>query len=573
ISVFAKSTVTGTFATSKSINVTIASTSPAPGPTPSDPNPTPPPNPNAPGPGGTCSAGAVPTPSTRVALNRSGLFYGATNNGALKSGAQPATVTFSGGCGSWSVSTTATWVDITTTSGSGPGTFTVSVKPGTYPAGTFLSSTLTVTAPGVANSPITIPLQFRAYATTTDPFGAVDTPANNATGIVGSIGVTGWALDDIAVSQVTIWRDPMPGETASSNGKVFIGNAVQVDGARPDVDAAYSQPFDYQAGWGYLMLTNMLPNQGNGTFKLSMYADDVEGHRVLLGTRTITVDNANATKPFGAIDTPTQGGTVSGTDFVNFGWVLTPQPNTVPTDGSTIMVYIDGVPVGRPTYNQYRSDIATLFPGRNNSNGAVGFYHLDTTTLSNGVHTIAWGVTDNAGNAEGIGSRYFTVLNGAAVSAITVERSSSTQSAMGQALQVRVAATSGDAAGQPASTVAALPLTDAPVYLRTGFDQTAPLEVIDRTAAGVSVVNVAELTRFQLTLGSPASGETDRYEGYVVANGRLEALPSGAFLDGQSGEFFWQPGVGFMGTYELVFVRISGETRERIPVEVRITAR
>ena len=573
ISVFAKSTVTNAFATSKSINVTIASTSPAPGPTPTDPNPTPPPNPNAPGPGGTCSAGAVPTASTRVALNRSGLFFGATNNGALKSGAQPATVTFSGGCGSWSISTTATWVDLTTTSGSGPGTFTVSVKPGTYPAGTFLSSTLTVTAPGVANSPITIPLQFRAYATTTDPFGAVDTPAENATGIVGSIGVTGWALDDIAVSQVTIWRDPMPGETASSNGKVFIGNAVQVDGARPDVDTAYSQPFDYQAGWGYLMLTNMLPNQGNGTFKLSMYADDVEGHRVLLGTRTITVDNLNATKPFGAIDTPTQGGTVSGTDFVNFGWVLTPQPNTVPTDGSTIMVYIDGVPVGRPTYNQYRTDIATLFPGRNNSNGAVGFYHLDTTTLSNGVHTIAWGVTDNVGNAEGIGSRYFTVLNGAAVSAITVERSSSTQSAMGQALQVRVAAASGDAAGQPASTVAALPLTDAPVYLRTGFDQTAPLEVIDRTAAGVSVVNVAELTRFQLTLGSPVTGEGDRYEGYVVANGRLEALPSGAFLDGQSGEFFWQPGVGFMGTYELVFVRVSGETRERIPVEVRITAR
>ena len=38
---------------------------------------------------------------------------------------------------------------------------------------------------------------------------------------------------------------------------------------------------------------------------------------------------------------------------------------------------------------------------------------IDSTTLSNGVHTISWGVTDNAGNAEGIGSRYFTVLNGA----------------------------------------------------------------------------------------------------------------------------------------------------------------
>jgi hypothetical protein len=376
------------------------------------------------------------------------------------------------------------------------------------------------------------------------------------------------------VSQVTLWRDPMPGETASaSNGKVFIGNAVQVDGARPDVDAAYSQPFDFQAGWGYLLLTNMLPNQGNGTFKLFVYADDVDGHRVLLGSRTITCDNANATKPFGAIDTPTQGGTVSGTAYVNFGWVLTPMPNTVPIDGSTIMVYIDGVPVGHPTYNQYRSDIATLFPGRNNSNGAVGFYTIDTTTLSNGVHTIAWGVTDNAGNAEGIGSRYFTVLNGAAASSITVEKSSSTQSAMGQPLEVRESAVSGGSIGLAAQTLDSVTLSRTPVYIRTGFDQTAPLEMIDADSSGVSHVTATEMSRFQLTLGAPVTGTDDRYEGYVVADGVLQALPSGAFLDRTAGEFFWQPGVGFMGTYQMVFVRVSDGTPERIPVEVRITGK
>ena len=113
----------------------------------------------------------------------------------------------------------------------------------------------------------------------------------------------------------------------------------------------------------------------------------------LLGSKTVTCDNVHATKPFGAIDTPSQGGTVSGSAYVNFGWVLTQNPKTVPTDGSTIMVYIDGVPIGHPTYNQYRGDIAGLFPGRNNSSGAVGFFTIDTTTLANGVHTISWGVT------------------------------------------------------------------------------------------------------------------------------------------------------------------------------------
>ena len=39
------------------------------------------------------------------------------------------------------------------------------------------------------------------------------------------------------------------------------------------------------AGWGYLLLTNMLPNQGNGTFMLHAYATDAEGNTVLLGSQ------------------------------------------------------------------------------------------------------------------------------------------------------------------------------------------------------------------------------------------------------------------------------------------------
>ena len=92
-------------------------------------------------------------------------------------------------------------------------------------------------------------------------------------------------------------------------------------------------------------------------------------------------------------------------------WVLTPQPNIVPFDASTIMVYVDNVPVGHPVYNQFRSDIASIFPGLKNSNGGVGYFTIDTTKLSNGIHNIAWGVTDSAGNAQGIGSRAFFVQN------------------------------------------------------------------------------------------------------------------------------------------------------------------
>jgi hypothetical protein len=177
-----------------------------------------------------------------------------------------------------------------------------------------------------------------------------------------------------------------------------------VDGAFP----AY--PFSYKAGWGYMLLTNFLPGSGNGTFTLYAYASDGDSQTTLLGSKTITCSNATATKPFGTIDTPGQGETVSGV-VANFGWALTPQTATIPTDGSTITVYVDGVPLGHPTYNLFRNDIATLFPGYNNSGGAVGLFALDTTTLTNGLHNIAWSVTDNQGRTDGIGSRFFWVQN------------------------------------------------------------------------------------------------------------------------------------------------------------------
>ena len=41
----------------------------------------------------------------------------------------------------------------------------------------------------------------------------------------------------------------------------------------------------------------------------------------------------------------------------------------------------------------------------------MGYFLLDTTSLANGIHTIAWSVTDDPDRADGIGSRYFWVQN------------------------------------------------------------------------------------------------------------------------------------------------------------------
>ena len=70
------------------------------------------------------------------------------------------------------------------------------------------------------------------------------------------------------------------GDPSAPNGKVYIGDANLVAGARPDVEAVYAatMPRAYLAGWGYMLLTNFLPNlpergRRNGTFTLYALRD------------------------------------------------------------------------------------------------------------------------------------------------------------------------------------------------------------------------------------------------------------------------------------------------------------
>lgn len=280
------------------------------------------------------------------------------------------------------------------------------------------------------------------------------------------------------------------------------------------------------------MLTNFLP-QGNGTFIIHAIAMDVNGNSVTLGTKTIFVDNVNAAKPFGAIDAPTMGQTVSGENYRNQGWALTPLPNTIPINGSTIKVLIDGIEIGNLKYNIYRKDIAILFPGYSNSNGALAYFDFDTGFFKNGIHTIAWQVTDNAGNSDGIGSRYFTIRN-------TNEISSRASYGTGKFSPLKM------------ENLIEIPVAfngGVPVRYWLGDKKGIEAHNIFPDNQGIIHIKIKELERVGIQLSHPGSD----ISGYMVVGNQLRPLPIGSTLDARTGTFYWQPGPGFIGEYRLVF--------------------
>jgi hypothetical protein len=495
---------------------------------------------------------ALPTAAPQLYLDRTQLNFGAEAGSGQASTESFIIANSGGGILNWTISITpgAGWLTCTPDSGTNSATITAtadpsSLSPGSYPA------QIIVESPEAANSPLTVDVTLTVYAAGTGqaPFGSFDTPLDSAV-VTGSIPVTGWALDDIGVEKVDIYRTPVSGEGYNI---IYIGSATFVEGARPDVELQFPEyPGNNRAGWGYMMLTNFLPAGGNGIFTLYARAIDTEGHTVNLGTKTITCDNANAVNPFGAIDTPPQGGTVSGNAYINFGWALTPLPGTIPIDGSTITVWVDGIDVGHPTYNQYREDIATLFPGYNNSNGAVGYFYLDTTPYDNGTHTIQWTVTDNNQNTDGIGSRFFTV-NNTLRSAGGLRRLSEGQRAAPFGIPVSLR----ECLRQPLEM-----MVDAstPVLFRRGFDLDNDYEQLFAGQNGSIDIAVNPLERLEIQLWPDEDSRrngTTRYEGYSMIANRIGPLPTGSTLDKDNGVFYWMPGPGFLGTFELIFLEKS----------------
>ncbi len=209
-----------------------------------------------------------------------------------------------------------------------------------------------------------------ANGTTVSPFGIVDTPANNLTGVTGAVPFTGWALDDIEVQRVSVCRAAFGAEVApvdpncGGTAQIFVGVAVFIDGARPDVAAAFPAfPVNTRGGWGFMVLTNMLPSQGNGTFVFHMWAQDRDGHTIAARHADDDVREREFDPAIRRDRHADAGRSGLGRNYAVFGWVLSRTNRADPPGGGTVIVQVDGVTVGSPGGWTARPDLTALFPG------------------------------------------------------------------------------------------------------------------------------------------------------------------------------------------------------------------
>jgi hypothetical protein len=501
-----------------------------------------------------------PTSTARLVPNRSTLNFGVTAQ-TVMTPAQTIRLNTLNGSPCWTASSELPFLVVSPSTGCGAAVLTVSLVNQPYSGQTDYSGYIRITSTQAINSPQLVRTVVRVRVASSPPGGFVDTPANG-TAVSGSLAVTGWAIDDIGIARVTICRDPVGAEQASpacGPNQIYIGDGVMIDDSRPDVEAASpNSPLNYRAGWGHLILTNMMPNQGNGPFNLRVHAWDIEGRRTEIGSRVIFAQNATAQEPFGAIDTPAQGAVISGSNYANFGWVLSRVRRADPPGGGHVTVYIDGLPVGIPGGWNRRADLSALFPGYPGIDTALGVFGINTTQYANGLHTIAWVVTDNGGVTSGIGSRYFSIFNAGALTLASANRPAGPD--LGKRLE--------DLGGSESQD---------PIALRQGFRAAEPLGRVAANVDGSRHIWATERDRVEIRMnpaGAAGLATNDEYAAYLLVNGRLKELPNGSSFDPARGAFYWQPGLGHIGDYDFVFVRTGAEgSRERIPVRVTLQAR
>lgn len=237
----------------------------------------------------------------------------------------------------------------------------------------------------------------------------LDSPVEGST-VFGLVEVTGWILDDGQECgpppewQACEWGDAQISSIDLFVDDVFIAGA-DLNQPRWDVLQAYpwyaGTPYE-RPGFSVSFDASHFVS-GEHTFFLRVTFSDMT--KLDYGTTTVTVDPLRNQAPFGELELPGENQPMNGVYPVT-GWAL--------DDGSIakIEVLIDGVSDAvYGTAGVHRPDISYRFPTHPGAEYAGFIRMFNTSTLTNGVHSIAIRLTDNQGAVRVIGQRFVQTFN------------------------------------------------------------------------------------------------------------------------------------------------------------------
>jgi len=243
---------------------------------------------------------AVPASSQPV-LTRTQLTFATAVSASGQAFATPSQVVFLEQDGSpgvaWRAEVTAAWLQVEPERGTAPSRIAIGIRGASVPvaAGTQTSDVVIRIGSGPGATVRVVHVTLNVLGRNSQPpFGFFDVPAGNITLTNEPVRLFGWALDDIAATDVEVCRDctpeEIPGPGCSDTSKALMGHAIFIDGARPDVVAAFpATPRNTFSSWSFPIDPADIP-RSRGPLAIYAIAHDVDGHATLLGTRTVTVD-------------------------------------------------------------------------------------------------------------------------------------------------------------------------------------------------------------------------------------------------------------------------------------------
>jgi hypothetical protein len=148
--------------------------------------------------------------------------------------------------------------------------------------------TLTLSAPRSSTPATSIPILLRGIdGAGAPPHGSIDAPGDGAAS-AGAFDAAGWALDDVGVVKVEVWREPLPGEKPEVNGLIRVMDAAP--GPRADVAGLFPDaPLIQRAGWAARVDLSPLATTERRSIRIHVLVTDVEGNVANLGVRTVVV--------------------------------------------------------------------------------------------------------------------------------------------------------------------------------------------------------------------------------------------------------------------------------------------